>query len=217
MRTRTAFRAAALGAATTLALTGCLSEGGDSAGGGGGGGGGDGTVEIMYGFSGPHSEAFKSHVGEWAEGEGIDVQFSSTPDFDKLVRSRVAGNNLPDIAIFPQPGITLDIARGGELADLRQLGLEARGRQVGALGAHDREVGAGVGRHHLARHPLAVGEAHLHLGVAADDVLVGDDDPVGAVDDAAAQPAVGGRLRRSRRGGVEPCAADVGRGAARRR
>lgn len=120
MRTRTALRAVAVGAATTLALTGCLSEGGDS-GGGGGGGGGDGTVEIMYGFSGPQSEAFIDHVGQWAEGEGIDVQFSPTPDFDKLVRSRVAGNNLPDIAIFPQPGITLDIARGGDLADLRDV------------------------------------------------------------------------------------------------
>jgi len=120
MRTRTAFRAAALGAATTLALTGCLSEGGDS-GGGGGGAGGDGEVEIMYGFANEQSEAFIDHVGEWAEGEGIDIKFSSTPDFDKLVRSRVAGNNLPDIAIFPQPGITLDIARGGDLADLRDV------------------------------------------------------------------------------------------------
>jgi alpha-glucoside transport system substrate-binding protein len=105
--------------AGALMLTGCLEEsGGGGSEGGGGGGGGDGTVEIMYGFSGDQSEAFQDVVGAWAEEEGIDVQFSSTPDFDKLVRSRVQGQNEPDIAIFPQPGIMLDIAETGALNDL---------------------------------------------------------------------------------------------------
>jgi alpha-glucoside transport system substrate-binding protein len=121
MRTRTTLRAVALGAATTLALAGCLSEGGDDAGGGGGGAGGDGEVEIMYGFANEQSEAFIEEVTTFADAEGINVKFSPTPDYDKLIRSRVAGNNLPDIAIFPQPGITLDIARSGKLADLRDV------------------------------------------------------------------------------------------------
>jgi len=34
------------------------------------------------------------------------------------VRSRVAGNNLPDIALFPQPGVMMDIAKSGKLRDL---------------------------------------------------------------------------------------------------
>ncbi len=120
MRARSKGKTVALVAASTLLLSGCLSEsGGDS--GGSGGAGGDGEVEVMYGFANEQSDAFIEEVGTWAEGEGIDVKFSPTPDFDKLVRSRVQGNNLPDIAIFPQPGITLDIARSGKLADLRDV------------------------------------------------------------------------------------------------
>ena len=108
--------------ALAMLSTACLSEGGDSGGGGGGGGGGgDNSVEVMYGFSGPQSEAFKAAFKDWMTENDIDVKFSSTPDFDKLVRSRVAGNNLPDIAIFPQPGITLDIAKSGKLADLNEV------------------------------------------------------------------------------------------------
>jgi alpha-glucoside transport system substrate-binding protein len=72
----------------------------------------------MYNFAGEQSKQFQAAVNAWAQKEGITVKLSSTPDFDKLVRSRVAGNNLPDIAIFPQPGITLDIAKTGKMIDL---------------------------------------------------------------------------------------------------
>lgn len=119
----TVARAVVLAAA--LALTaGCLQQPGSSTTGGGrqqGGGGGDNNIEIMYGFSGDQSRAFQNAMKEFTQREGITIKFSPTPDFDKLVRSRVSGNNLPDIAIFPQPGITLDIARSGKLADLRQV------------------------------------------------------------------------------------------------
>ena len=108
----------ALASTSSLLLAGCLS-GGDS--GGSGGNAKDSTVEIMYGFANEQSDAFKASMKPFLDKEGITVKFSSTPDFDKLVRSRVAGNNLPDIAIFPQPGITLDIARTGKLADLTTL------------------------------------------------------------------------------------------------
>jgi len=116
MHRRRTVQRVALAAAVTLATAACLSSGGSS--GGGGGGGGDTTVEVMYGFSGDQSENFKAAVSGWAKKEGITVKLSPTPDFDKLVRSRVAGNNLPDIAIFPQPGITLDIAKTGKMVDL---------------------------------------------------------------------------------------------------
>jgi alpha-glucoside transport system substrate-binding protein len=104
----------AVATAVVLTASACLSEGGGTT----SGGGGDKTVEVMYGFSGDQSENFKAAVNAWAQKEGITVKLSATPDFDKLVRSRVQGNNLPDIAIFPQPGITLDIARTGKMVDL---------------------------------------------------------------------------------------------------
>ena len=117
MHRRVLVRSLAMASAVALLTTACLSEGGDS-GSSSGGGGGDETVEVMYGFSGDQSEFFKKAVNDWATAEGVTVKLSSTPDFDKLIRSRVAGNNIPDIAIFPQPGITLDIAKSGKMVDL---------------------------------------------------------------------------------------------------
>jgi alpha-glucoside transport system substrate-binding protein len=116
MQGRRAFRIMAAAAVVVLGTTACLRDPGS--GGIGRGGGGDDTVEVMYGFSGDQSRNFQAAVNAWAQKTGIKVKLSSTPDFDKLVRSRVAGNNVPDIAIFPQPGITLDIGQSGKLIDL---------------------------------------------------------------------------------------------------
>jgi alpha-glucoside transport system substrate-binding protein len=118
MRTR-GFRAVAVATAASLVVlttAACLSSGGSS--GGSTSGGGDDTVEVMYGFTGDQAKNFENAVNPWAQKQGIKVKLSATPDFDKLIRSRVAGNNVPDIAIFPQPGITLDIAKTGKLIDL---------------------------------------------------------------------------------------------------
>lgn len=117
-----------LASVSAMLLAGCLS-GADS--GGSAGNAKDSTVEIMYNFANQQSEAFQQSLQPFLKKEGIKVKFSSTPDFDKLIRSRVAGNNLPDIAIFPQPGITLDIARSGKLADLTTLpGYDAATKDV---------------------------------------------------------------------------------------
>jgi alpha-glucoside transport system substrate-binding protein len=118
MRTR-GFRAVAVAAAASLVVltsAACLSSGGSS--GGSTSGGGDDTVEVMYGFTGDQAKNFENIVNPWAQKAGIKVKLSATPDFDKLIRSRVAGNNVPDVAIFPQPGITLDIGKTGKLIDL---------------------------------------------------------------------------------------------------
>ena len=48
----------------------------------------------------------------------ITIKFSPTANFNQLINTRVQGNQLPDIAVFPQPGVMRDIAKGGKLADL---------------------------------------------------------------------------------------------------
>jgi alpha-glucoside transport system substrate-binding protein len=126
-RWRRAIRGAAVAAVVGLTGSACLAEPGA----GRNRGAEDDVVEVMYGFSGDQSQSFQDIVQPWADQNGIKVRLSSTPDFDKLVRSRVAGNNLPDIAIFPQPGITLDIAKTGKLADLKSLsGYDAATKDV---------------------------------------------------------------------------------------
>jgi alpha-glucoside transport system substrate-binding protein len=72
----------------------------------------------MYGFTGQQSDDFQAVVKPWAEKNGITIKFSPTSNFNQLINTRVQGNQLPDIAIFPQPGIMKSIAKGGHLADL---------------------------------------------------------------------------------------------------
>ncbi|SDO84588.1 alpha-glucoside transport system substrate-binding protein [Klenkia soli] len=106
-----------LGAVAVL-TAGCLSQSGGSGGGSGGDQASDGTVEIMYGFTDSSSDQFQADIQAYADANDIDVKFFPTPDFNSLINTRVAGNDLPDIAIFPQPGIMASIARDGQLTDL---------------------------------------------------------------------------------------------------
>jgi alpha-glucoside transport system substrate-binding protein len=120
MRGRTFPRALAGVAALALVTSGCLSQGGDSGSGGSGGGGDSGSknIEIMLGFSGEQLAEFKKTVDPYAKSQGITIKWSPTDNFNQLINTRVQGNNTPDIAMFPQPGILLDLARKGKLAPL---------------------------------------------------------------------------------------------------
>jgi alpha-glucoside transport system substrate-binding protein len=111
---------AAAGAAVVLLTSGCLSEGGG--GGGNSGGGGDKQVEIVFGFGGDQSKGFTKAVQEWASQNDVTVKFTeASQSFDTLIRTRAAGNNLPDVALFPQPGLMLDIAKQGKIKELSNL------------------------------------------------------------------------------------------------
>jgi alpha-glucoside transport system substrate-binding protein len=114
MRIRsTAGAVLAVGSALLL-TTGCLSSGGS----GGGSSNQSSNIEIMYGFTGNQSDDFQAVVKDWAGKNDVSIKFSPTPDFNSLINTRVQGNQLPDIAIFPQPGIMRTIAQRGVLTDL---------------------------------------------------------------------------------------------------
>jgi alpha-glucoside transport system substrate-binding protein len=120
MRTR-GFRAVAVAAAASLVMAGCLSSGGSS-GGGGNKGNGDNSVEIAFGFGGDQSKAFEAAVNTWAAQNNVKVKFAeASQSFDTVIRSRVAGNNFPDIALFPQPGILMDFVKQGKMQDLANI------------------------------------------------------------------------------------------------
>ena len=106
------FRIFSLVALLSLLAAACLGgeSGGTSAEGGSeGGGGGGGGVEIMGGFVDDEAEDFRVALQPLID-EGVDVTYSPTPDFNTLITTRVEGGDLPDIALFPQPGLLLDIA-----------------------------------------------------------------------------------------------------------
>ena len=118
MRRRMTTQKIAVVAAVALAATACLSSGG---GGGGGGGGSKNskTVEIVFGFGGSQSAGFKQALAGFQQSSGITIKFTeASQSFDTLIRTRVQANNLPDIALFPQPGILHDFIKQGKMADL---------------------------------------------------------------------------------------------------
>jgi alpha-glucoside transport system substrate-binding protein len=120
MRWRKLFQAITVAAVVALLASACLSEEGGGGGGGGGqGGAGDKSIEIMYGFGGDQSKGFEGALAEFQQSSGIKIKFTdASQSFDTLIRPRVQGNNPPDIALFPQPGLMLDFARQGKLQDL---------------------------------------------------------------------------------------------------
>lgn len=111
------YRGRMLSLLAVLSLLAAACLGGESGGGGtaeggsegGGGGGGGGSVEIMGAFLDDEAEDFRTALQPLID-EGVDVTYNPTPDFDTLITTRVEGGDLPDIALFPQPGLLLDIA-----------------------------------------------------------------------------------------------------------
>jgi alpha-glucoside transport system substrate-binding protein len=116
MRIRSTFTASATLGAVAVLTTGCLSEGG------GGGGGGNtntsNTIEVMYAFAGGQEEGFRAEVDAWAAENDVEVDYAQTGNFNQLINTRVQGNDAPDVALFPQPGIMKDLAGRDLLADL---------------------------------------------------------------------------------------------------
>jgi alpha-glucoside transport system substrate-binding protein len=123
MRWRRLFQGIAVAAVAMLFASACLSEEGDGGGGGSSeGGAGDKQIEIMYGFGGDQSKGFEGAMKQFESSSGITVKLTeASQSFDTLIRPRVQGNNPPDIALFPQPGLMLDFAKQGKLQDLGSL------------------------------------------------------------------------------------------------
>jgi alpha-glucoside transport system substrate-binding protein len=109
----------------SLAAAGCGGDDDDSAAGGGGtgttGGKIGGSVEVLGAFGGDEEKAFNAAVKAFETRTGIDVKYTSTNDLPTLIRSRTNGGNPPDIALFPQPGLALDLAKQGATVPLEDV------------------------------------------------------------------------------------------------
>jgi alpha-glucoside transport system substrate-binding protein len=105
----------AVAGAVAVLTAGCLSSGSS---GGGGSGNTSNSIEIAYGFTGTQSDNFQTVMNAWAKQNNITLKLTSTPSFETVITTRVQGNQLPDIAMFPQPGIMANLAKQGKLADL---------------------------------------------------------------------------------------------------
>jgi alpha-glucoside transport system substrate-binding protein len=111
--------AALVGAA--LLTSGCLSSssGGTAspAASGSGTGAATGTVKIWTSVDQPVMDGLKSDLAAKLP-SGITVQWSRVDNINQIIMTKLAGNDAPDIALIPQPGVVADIVKRGKAQPL---------------------------------------------------------------------------------------------------
>jgi alpha-glucoside transport system substrate-binding protein len=105
-------------AAFALAVGAC---GGD---GGGGTAEGDGEITIFSLWGGSEQEAFQKVLDQFTQDTGIETKYESARDFLPVIRTRLAADNPPDVAIIPRPGVVAELARDDALISVEDLGLD---------------------------------------------------------------------------------------------
>jgi alpha-glucoside transport system substrate-binding protein len=114
---RTKLLPVAILAALTLALGAC---GGDD----GGTAEGDGQITIFSLWGGSEQEAFQKVLDQFTEDTGIETKYESARDFLPVIRTRLAADNPPEVAILPRPGFVDELAGDDALISLEDLGLD---------------------------------------------------------------------------------------------
>lgn len=69
------------------------------------------TIEVMYAFSGSQATGFQEAVDAWAGRHDVQVSYSGSDDLTTDLRARIAAGNPPDLAVLPQPGLAVELAR----------------------------------------------------------------------------------------------------------
>ena len=103
--------------------SGCLSSPSSNSGSGSGATGNASaktSIEILFGFGGDQTQGFKDSLEPFAKANNLTIKYTQADSFDTIIRTRLAGNTLPDIALFPQPGLLKDIQKtsNGKMQDL---------------------------------------------------------------------------------------------------
>jgi alpha-glucoside transport system substrate-binding protein len=104
--------------AFALAAGGC---GGDDD---GGTAEGDGQVTIFSLWGGSEQEAFQKVLDQFTEDTGIETKYESARDFLPVIRTRLAADNPPEVAILPRPGFVDELAADDALISLEDLDLD---------------------------------------------------------------------------------------------
>jgi alpha-glucoside transport system substrate-binding protein len=80
---------------------------------------GDPNVVTIFGaFVDEGARRFDASMEPFEERTGIDVQYEGSGDFESLILVRVEGDDPPDIAAFPQPGLMQNFAERDQLIDM---------------------------------------------------------------------------------------------------
>jgi alpha-glucoside transport system substrate-binding protein len=85
---------------------------------------GDGQVTIFSLWGGSEEEAFKKVLAQFTEETGVTTKYETARDFLPEIRTRLAADNRPEVAILPRPGFVDELARDDALISLADLGLD---------------------------------------------------------------------------------------------
>jgi alpha-glucoside transport system substrate-binding protein len=110
--------------AVCLLAVGVLTACGGDDDGGGGTEAGDGTVTIFSLWGGSEQEAFQKVLTQFTNDTGIKTKYESARDFLPVIRTRLAADNPPELAIIPRPGFVAELAGDEVLIPLEDLGLD---------------------------------------------------------------------------------------------
>ncbi len=114
------FRFAAPVMSLVLVLGAC-SSGGD---GGGDVPDGDGSIVVTSLWGGTEEEAFQAVLDAFTEETGIEATYEpNRTDYATVLRTRIQGDNPPDVAIIPGIGTLRSLARDGSLISMADLGI----------------------------------------------------------------------------------------------
>ncbi|MFP4394176.1 MAG: ABC transporter substrate-binding protein [Anaerolineales bacterium] len=101
-------------------------------GGGGGEGEGEGepsgdggeeetkVVDIFGAFVDEDARRFRDSMKPFIDRTGIEIEYEGSGDFETLILVRIEGDDPPDIAAFPQPGLLADFVDKDQVIDLTE-------------------------------------------------------------------------------------------------
>lgn len=112
----------ALMAVGALTLSGCLQDPNENGSGPGGlafAPGGttddDNKVTIMGAFGGGEQAGFEASIKQFEADSGIEIDYVADKDIATTIKQKASAGDTPDIALFPQPGGLLDLAKDGQI------------------------------------------------------------------------------------------------------
>jgi len=82
-------------------------------------------VTILGSLTGNGEEKLMAAIAPFTERTGIEVTYEGSDAFATLINIRVSAGDPPDLALFPQPGLMLDLAEQGQLQPVARSPLES--------------------------------------------------------------------------------------------
>ncbi len=99
-------------AAGGLALTGCTTANPGS----GGNSSGKKTVTIYGPDTGTEASELNASWADWSKANGITIKYTGDGNFTTNIATKIQGNDLPDIGMFPQPGLLAAAIQSGKVS-----------------------------------------------------------------------------------------------------